>query len=592
MSLRDLGIVGNCQFNALIDSSGAVQWLCFPRFDSSFVFGGLVDGQCGGHFQIEGAEPGGAPAPPGRLDYLRNTNILRNIVESRSGCFEILDFAPRFIQNERSYRPTMLIRIVRPLAGRPLLRVRCQPVYDYGEVRLQAEVGSHHIEYSGASGRLRLTTNHSLEYLQSGALFALEGPVYFALAWGPPLEGPLEESCENFFQRTRLYWRTWVKHTTLPAEYQREVIRSALILKLHQFEDTGAIIAATTTSIPEAPGSARNWDYRYCWVRDAALAIRAFRMLGHFEEMEGFANFMRDRAGADGGRLQPLYSVAGENALTERELPLLGGYLKHLPVRVGNDAWRQIQNDVYGEMALALTPLYTDERFQADVGPDLSILNELCEQIQRTIGDSDAGIWEYRSISKRNAFTLLMHWVGATRIAAIAEMSGEQGLMLRARHLAAEAGLALQEEYWNEQLGAYVMWPNSAMLDASLLMMVNLGFLQSDDPRARRHVEAIGSGLEAPGGLLYRYLTPDDFGQPETAFLICAFWLAEARCRVGLQQKGRELFQRLLGCANPLGLFSEDFDARDASLWGNFPQAYSHVGLINAAFLLSGPHPV
>ncbi len=276
--------------------------------------------------------------------------------------------------------------------------------------------------------------------------------------------------------------------------------------------------------------------------------------------------------------------------MTEEVLSHLRGYQGFGPVRVGNDAWRQVQNDVYGEMALALSALFTDERFRDDGAQDLSVLSDLCEQIDRTMEQSDAGLWEYRNTTVRNAFTLLMHWVGASRICTIAMRNEEEALAMRARMLAGRAGRALQAEYWNESLGAYVMWPGSEMLDASLLMLVNLGFLPAEDTRALRHVHAIANQLKAPGDLLYRYNTPDDFGQPETAFLICAFWLAEAYARLGEIGRAQKLFERLLGCANPLGLYSEDYDARDGRLWGNFPQAYSHVGLINAAFLISGPH--
>ena len=286
--MLNYAIIGNCGYSALV-RNGVVEWLCWPRMDSSFVFGALVDAERGGLFAVE-------PAHEATCEqvYLENTNVLRTLFRGRSGTFELIDFAPRFREHDRFFKPTMLVRILRPIDGEPLVRVRCRPTYDYGRLQAQHWLASNHIHYFNLPTPLRLTTNVPLTYVEEERPFVLDRDRHFVLTWGQPLEAALEETAERFLQRTMAYWRSWVRNGRVPRDYQREVIRSALALKLHQFEDTGALIAATTTSVPEHPGSGRNWDYRYCWLRDAYFTLQAFEMLGHTEEMERFLLYLRN----------------------------------------------------------------------------------------------------------------------------------------------------------------------------------------------------------------------------------------------------------------------------------------------------------
>jgi GH15 family glucan-1,4-alpha-glucosidase len=580
-----LAIIGNCTYSALLDR-GAVAWMCWPRFDSSFVFGPLLDRERGGCFAIEGVD-----ATHVEQAYIVNTNVLRTTFRGPRGSFELIDFAPRFPQFDRWYRPTMLLRILRRLDGEPSVRVRCHPVGDYGRVRAEPYMASNHIEFTGLPAPVRLTTNVPLTYVLEERPFLLGRDRHLALTWGEPLQASLEESAESFLLRTLEHWRSWVKDGRIPRDYQQPVIRSALVLKLHQFQDTGALIAATTTSLPEHPGSGRNWDYRYCWLRDAYFTLNALERIGHVDEMERFLLYLRNLCERSGGHLQPLYGIGGERELPEQELEHLAGYAGERPVRIGNQAWQHVQNDVYGEMVLAVGRLLLDSRFVGTEGVDgaLRLVENLVERIEQTLEDPDAGLWELRGSRHLHSFTLLMHWAGSRRAAEIGEALGAPGLSQRASALAERSRSLLEKRCWDPRLGAFTQAAGKKDLDAAMLLAVQFGLLPPDDPRAATHVEAIRRALSIDGGLLKRYDSADDFGRPQAAFTVCSFWLAEALAAVGKLGEARELFERLLTLHNGLGLYSEDILATGGRQSGNFPQTYSHVGLINAAFRLSRP---
>lgn len=576
------GIIGNCQYSALIED-GNVAWLCWPRFDSSFVFGSILDAERGGEFRV-------APASERYTvvqSYVTNTNILRTRFETEQGIFDVLDFAPRFYQHDRFFRPTMLVRILVPIKGNPQVKVTCRPKWDYGNVDLTMSQGSNHLTYAGAPEAIRLTTDISLTHITDERTFSLSQKQYLALTWGRPLEAPLAQTCEDFLSRTTAYWQRWVKHCHLPAMRQSEVVRSALVLKLHQFEDTGGIIAATTTSIPEAPGSSRNWDYRYCWIRDAYFTVNALRRLSQFEELEGFERFLRDLVRASDGKMQPVYSISGQADLHEHEITQLAGYRNHKPVRVGNDAWRQIQHDVYGQALMAMQPLFTDVRFMTgtEVHPTDTVVT-LLEAIERTFDSPDAGLWELRGVERIHTFTKLMHWAGARAAAHIAETNGLEDLRVRALRLQASAKEWI-DGTWNEDIGSLMPSLGTTDLDAALLLAVNLGFFAPSDPKAARMVATIHQSLGSSRGLVRRYDFDDGMGPATTCFTVCSFWLAEAMARIGEIDKARDIFASVLSHANHVGLLGEDIDTASGELWGNFPQTYSHVGLINAAFAIS-----
>jgi GH15 family glucan-1,4-alpha-glucosidase len=380
-----------------------------------------------------------------------------------------------------------------------------------------------------------------------------------------------------------------VKGTRVPRDFQKQVVRSALALKLHQYEDTGALLAATTTSLPEHPGSGRTWDYRYCWLRDAYFTLNALERLGHSEEMERFLEYLRNIYEQGGGVLRPAYRINGDVDAEETILEHLAGFEGDGPVRVGNQAFEHVQNDVYGEMVLAVSRLVLDSRFVGEIPPRTAgdLVRELVGQIDARLDHPDAGLWEFRDRTRLHAFTVLMHWAGARRAAEVADALGEDELASHARSVEGRAADLLWERCWNEEIGALTQVAGEPQLDAALLLAVHLGFLTPDDPRAARHVDAIRVALSVDGGLLRRYSVLDDFGVTEAVFTVCTFWLVEALAVTGRVEEAHELFHRLLGLHNGLGLYSEDLLPGTLEQSGNFPQTYSHVGLINAAFRLS-----
>jgi GH15 family glucan-1,4-alpha-glucosidase len=578
-----LGIIGNCSYSALV-REGSVEWMCWPRPDSSFVFGPLLDRERGGAFVVEGVD-----ATEVEQRYIENTNVLHTVFRSEDGAFELFDFAPRFQLYQRFFKPSMLVRIMRPLSGEPRARVRCRPTYEYGLQEIGSWRASNHIEYTGFPAPVRLTTNVPLTYVEDERPFLLERDQHLVLTWGEPLEAGLEETAERFLERTLDYWRRWVKGTRVPRDYQQEVVRSALALKLHQYEDTGALLAATTTSLPEHPGSGRTWDYRFCWLRDAYFTLNAFERLGHSEEMELFLGYLRNLAEEKDGVLQPAYRINGDSQADERILEHLSGFRGEGPVRIGNQAFEHVQNDVYGEMVLAVSRLFLDTRFVGEIPPltAVALVRSLLGQIEARLEEPDAGLWEFREKSRLHSFSVLMHWAGARRAVEVAQALEEPELADLARSIEAQARELLETRCWDDEIGALTQVAGEPQLDAALLLAVHLGYFEPDDPRAASHVDAIRAGLSVDGGLLRRYAVRDDFGHMEAAFTVCTFWLVEALALIGRTDEANALFDRLLSLENGLGLFSEDVIPETLEQSGNFPQTYTHVGLINAAFRLS-----
>ncbi len=578
MQIENLGVIGNCQFSALVHSNGEIVWCCLPRFDAEPVFSTLLDAENGGRFCI-GPGDGGK----GNQKYIPNTNVLETIFETPSGSFRVIDFAPRFLQFGNAHRPTTLIRIVEPIKGTPRIVAACEPRLGWSKIRPAVTHGSHHLDFEGFASKLRLTTDIPLSWL-GGQPFTLTGRKYFALTWGAPVEEPLAPLCERFWNETTRYWQTWVKHCDIPPLFQQEVIRSALVLKLHCFEDTGAIIAAMTTSIPESPGSGRTWDYRYCWLRDSYYVLNAFGLLGQFEEREQFVQYLLNvTGGVSGMNLAPLYRVDGSQNLDESILEDWPGYNNERPVRVGNGAATHLQNDIYGELVLALTPLFLDERMSEDRSPaTLNLVEGLARKAISVAGVPDAGIWEYRTEWVPQTFSSLMCWAAADRMA-----------LIDGRHAPSRAGEFRQaadhiqsqmiEHAWNAKMGSFVGHYGGSELDAALLQMARLRFLPYDDPRLAGTINAIAKDLDH-GGWLLRYSLNDGFGKPSVAFVICTFWLIEALARAGRRVEARTWFDRIHAAMSPLGLLSEDYDPINRRMWGNFPQTYSHVGMIHAAF--------
>lgn len=576
------GLIGNCAFLAHVHKNTNIEWLCWPRFDSTFIFGGLLDKDKGGEFSI-------LPATEytSVQYYLENTNVLCTEITSQNGKYRITDFAPRFKQYERFFKPLMLIRKIELIEGTPRLQVKCSPVSEYGTVKLKPYRGSNHIEYQGGEEMIRLTTNIPINYIFDDQHFVLNETKYLVLTYGNPLEVPLKSTVEHFLVETINYWRMWIKHATIAQFYQKFVIRSALALKIHQFEDTGAIIAASTTSLPESPGSGRNWDYRFCWLRDTYYVITSLNHIGQFEEMESYFNYISDISFSEDFRYQPLYSITGQKHLDESILDHLQGYLGNKPVRIGNQAAEHVQNDIYGQVLISLLPLYVDHRFIFSERKDSSRwIAYVLDKVEKTIDEKDAGIWEFRNFANTHCYSNLFQWAGCAAAAKMARVIGNTELENKALALQARAAEHIENCYDHERK-VYTNAVGRPDLDASTLQLIMMRYLDPASQRAKDHLIALENELKSPNGLFYRYCHADDFGKPKTTFLICAFWYVEALACVGRLDDAIREFENLIQYANHLSLFSEDIDDETGSQWGNFPQAYSHVGLMNAAYRIA-----
>ncbi len=576
------GLIGNCSYLAHINKDTNISWLCWPRFDSSFIFGGLLDKEKGGEWSIKPSEEFQSTQY-----YLENTNVLCTEIVTSSGSYRVTDFAPRLYQYERYFKPLMVIRKIEPLQGFPRIRVICKPVYDYGRCELTSYRGSNHIEYVGCQDKVRLTTNIPISYLIEEEYFILNETKYLVMTYGEPLEAALVSTAERFLTETIQYWRTWVKQSSIASFYQPFVIRSALVLKIHQYEDTGAIIAASTTSLPESPGSGRNWDYRYCWLRDTYYVITALNHICHFDEMERYFHYVTDISFSEEDRYQPLYGITGQKKLTETIVDELSGFKDNKPVRVGNQAYEHIQNDIYGQVLISLLPLYTDHRFIFSERKDSARwIHTVLKKIESTIDEKDAGIWEFRNFANIHCYTNLFQWAGASAAEKMARTIQDESLLKRAQKMKQRASEHIESCY-DPVRKVYTNAKDSAHLDASTLQLIMMNYLPHDSQKAKDHLAALEKELRTPKGLFYRYLHSDDFGKPKTTFLICAFWYVEALACVGRIDEAVKEFENLLQYSNHLLLFSEDVDEETGDQWGNFPQAYSHVGLMNAAYRIA-----
>lgn len=580
----DLGVIGNGSFGALVDARARVVWSCLPAFDGDPAFCALLSPRehDGGDHSIELED-----FDYSEQAYLHNTAVLRTVLHDRhGGAVEIIDFAPRWRENGRFFRPVMLLRKVTPLNGNPRIRVRIRPLADWGARLPDTTWGSNHLRWVLPDFTLRLTTDVPVRFVREETPFVLSRPLHLVLGTDERLARDITGFVREAQERTNDYWREWVRYLSIPMDWQEAVIRSAITLKLCQYEDSGAIIAAMTTSIPEAPDTPRNWDYRYCWLRDAAFVVRALNRLGATRSMEEFLRYIFNIATTDGS-LQPLYGINFEEQLHEHEVESLSGYRGMGPVRRGNLAWVQKQHDVYGSVVLASTQLFFDQRL-AEPGniETFARLEPLGERAFALHDVPDAGLWEFRGRAEVHTYTSVMCWAACDRLAKIAARLGldERSRLWRERADVIHARVLA--DAWNASFGHFTDTFGGQRLDASLLLLADVGFIEAMDPRFIATVEAIGRDLKH-GDALFRYVTPDDFGTPETSFTLCTFWYIDALAAIGRKEEARELFERILARRNPLGLLSEDLAFDTGEPWGNFPQTYSHVGLIIAAMRLS-----
>ncbi|HVJ03431.1 MAG TPA: glycoside hydrolase family 15 protein [Sphingomonas sp.] len=587
----DLWPIGNCQVSALVDRAGRFVWGCVPRVDGDPIFSALIGGSepadagATGFWEIELEHVAGI-----EQRYQRNTPILvSRHTDGDGNAIEVIDFCPYFRRKGRSYRPVAFARIVRPVAGSPRIRVRLRPTCGWGGSCGQQRIGgSNHIRYPLDEMTMRLSTTAPVGMVHEERFFRVERPLHFFLGPDESFEGDIAATLEAMLNETDAEWREWVRGLAIPLEWQEVVIRSAISLKLCQHEETGAIVAALTTSIPEHAGSQRNWDYRYCWIRDAYYTVQALNRLGALDVLEGYLGYLRNIVdGARGGHIQPLYGVLGEAVLEERFAPELAGYRGMGPVRVGNAAYSQIQHDAYGQIVLSNAQAFFDQRLFRMAGvEDFEALEKVGERAWENHEQPDAGLWELRTRQSVHTYSAAMCWAACDRLANAAQALGLEERRAFWQDRADRIRARIEAAAWREDSKRMSATFAGDDLDASLIQLLDLRFLSPEDPRFKDTLEAVEAGLRR-GSHMLRYATEDDFGLPETAFNVCTFWLIEALHFTGRGADARALFEEMLTRRTAAGLLSEDIDPVTGELWGNYPQTYSLVGMINCAVLLS-----
>ncbi|MBI5279876.1 MAG: glycoside hydrolase family 15 protein [Burkholderiales bacterium] len=583
----NLGMVGNCAYSALVDRRANIVWCCLPRFDGDPVFNALLDPSENASLwsiELEGCARS-------EQHYEPNTAVLRTrMYDGRGQGIEVTDFAPRFHSRGRMFRPLTLVRRVKVLAGSPRIRVRLRPRFDWGRVKPLVTQGSTHIRYVGPHTTLRVNCDAPISYVLSETFFVADRPMNFIMGPDETLATGIEDTARLFEQETVSYWRAWTRSLSLPLEWQDAVIRAAITLKLSLFEDTGAIVAAMTTSIPEAPGSGRNWDYRYCWLRDAFFVVRALNSISEVSTMEEYLRWLMNvviRSG--GGHIQPLYGIGQEEQLPEAILHHLPGYRGMGPVRVGNQAQEHFQHDVYGNIVLGAAQAFHDHRlFRRAARAEFVHLEAVGEQAFRVYDQPDAGMWELRTRARIHTSSALMSWAACDRLAKVAAALGLPERIRYWRERADTIRARILKEAWSDERGSFAESFGGRDLDASALLMAEVNMIDPNDSRFISTVDALERSL-CDGPYMRRYEAPDDFGRPETAFNICTFWRIDALARIGRKGQAREIFEVMLASRNHLGLLSEDTHPATGEMWGNYPQTYSMVGTINAAVRLSAP---
>ena len=578
------GVIGNCRTAALISERGSIEWLCFPDFDSPSVFAALLDRTKGGSF--------GFDVPDGyavRQSYVPHTNILSTRFASDEGEFEVLDYMPCYRSFEKEhYLPAELYRYIRFVKGRPRFRIRYDPAPNYaqGEVRIRRTAGF--IEsYSSADNKDRqyLYSSIPLQAVAGREEIRLEKDEFLLLSYNEKVI-PIDIEREKIeYCRTLVYWLNWTNRTRQYTCYNEVVERSMLVLKLLSYYN-GAMLAALTTSLPETVGEVRNWDYCFCWLRDASMSIETMFRVGHTGAARRFMKFIQSSF-MSRHDYQIMYGIRGERKLTEVILEHLDGYKGSKPVRIGNDAYHQKQNDSFGYLMDLVWQYY---RLMPGTLDEIEDMWEMVKSILATVAEEwrnpDKGIWEIRGEEQHFVSSKVMCWVALDRGARIAAKLGKEEFAACWREEAEAIRRDVMEHGWKSEIQSFSQAYGNLALDSSLLLMEPYGFIAANDPHYRKTVEAVRKALFRKG-LMYRYNSEDDFGVPSSAFTMCTFWLIRALFVTGQRNEAKTLFSQVLRYGNHLGLFSEHLDFDTKEQLGNFPQAYSHLAIVNTALLFA-----
>ena len=586
MKNLNYGIIGNCKSAALVSDTGSIEWCCMPDFESSSIFARILDQKKGGHFSIE-------TVGQYRIEqrYLNRSNILQTRFSRGKNIFEVLDFMPRYqMENGLYHCPSDIIRYVRKISGTPKIRVDYYPRPAYAQSSTQTILDADFIKTFTTDGpyeSVYLYSSLPLEAVAAAESIPLTEDAFFVVSYNQKLTGLTKQWAELELERTKVYWMGWTAKTTVLTDYQPEVERSALVLKMLAHQKSGAILAAVTTSLPEALGEERNWDYRFCWVRDASMTIHILTRLGHHNVARRFLQFILDIVPYKDENVQILYGINPRRKVTERELPWLSGYENSQPVRVGNAAAKQKQHDIYGVLMDVIFQSMTVFNTTLNNREELwTVVRTLSRHVSRNWKKLDSGIWEFRTEKKHFTFSKILCWVAMDRAARIATLLNKTPDAMNYLRLRDQIKADVLKKGCHRRSGALTQTYGGTSLDAANLLAEHYGFLSATDPIYVRTVMESYKHL-CRDGLMYRYRDADDFGQPKSSFTICTFWMIKSLYRIGQKKLAKQMFEKLLTYSNHLGLFSEDLDFKTHRLLGNFPQGYSHIALIDAAMTLS-----
>ncbi len=582
MENLDYGIIGNCKSAALISKTGSLEWCCLPNFASSAVFAKLLDEKKGGSFEIIVDDSYNITQ-----EYLWETNILNTEFSDGENSFQVIDFMPRYPREDGSfYAPPDIIRFIRLISGKPKFKVKYDPRLDFAREKTYSEFKGNYIKSFTKEGKydsLFLYSSFDLNDVLEGKELELTGNAYFLLGYHEKLITQSLDRSYLKFQRTKTYWMNWSAKTTRYTHYENEIMRSALVLKCLSYKKSGAVLAAATTSLPETIGEERNWDYRFCWIRDASMVIKVMAGLGHIKSAKDFLQFIIDIIPDKDEKIQIMYGINGEKELTEHILDHLSGYKDSHPVRTGNAAYIQKQNDIYGILMEVIYQQFNQFETSLENSEELwTVVRGIVSIVEENWQKPDKGIWELRTEDRHFVFSKLLCWVAIDRAIKIGEVLRMGINDTHWKSLRAEIYNDIYNNGWNEEVQAYTQYYGSKDLDASTLLMEQYGFIEAKDPRFVSTVHATEREL-CKDGLMYRYKNKDDFGEPTSSFTICTFWLIDSLFKIGERKKAKQMFDQLLSYSNHLGLFSEDIDFETKRLLGNFPQAYSHLALIETA---------
>ena len=576
------GIIGNCQSSALIYKDSSIDWCCFPKFDSPSIFAKMIDNNNGGYFKVDTVGNYNISQ-----EYLKNTCILKTSFNNGFDEFHIIDYMPRYQTKKKSYySPPEITRIIKYMKGNPKIRITYDPRLDYSIGKTKSYVKSNFIVSISENENyetLYLYSNSSLNAIINNDVIELESDLFFKISYYEKLITPKFNEISSEFNQTKKYWTNWINKTPKFKKYNNEILRSALTLKLLTYQKTGAVLAAVTTSLPETIGEERNWDYRFCWIRDASMVIKVVAKLGHKNIVKNFIKFIINIIPDKNEKLQIMYGINGEKILEEKTLDHFSGYLDSKPVRIGNAAYNQKQNDIYGILMDAIH--YQIEKFPTEnqeYEELWSIVKSIVWIVKNNWKSPDKGIWEFRNEDKHFTFSKLLSWVAIDRAIKISILINKSSNIKKWKLIRKEIYNDILENGWNKKIGAFTQSYGSDSLDASLLLMESFEFMKPNDLKYVKTVKAIEKNL-MNDGLLFRYKNKDDFGFPTSSFTLCSFWYINSLYKIGEEEKSKNYFEKILKYSNHLGLYSEDLDFKSKRLLGNFPQAYSHLALIDCA---------